>query len=196
MSGVRGPKWRALWLAALALGLAGCVRGCPSSRPPIHIVPNMDFQPKYDSQESSAFFYDGATMRTPVAGTVPRSDLPFELRVGAEYNTGKDADGNLVTAIPIAVDETLLARGKERFGIYCAACHDARGTGKGILFERGSVPTTSMFDPKVLDATDGHIFDVITNGIGLMQGYGYPIPAHDRWAIVSYVRDLQARQAN
>jgi mono/diheme cytochrome c family protein len=155
----------------------------------------MDFQPKYESQEASAFFYDGATMRTPVAGTVPRSDLSLNVRVSPEYNTGKDEGGNLVAAIPIEVDEVLLARGKERFGIYCAACHDSRGTGKGILFERGNVPTTSMYDPKVLNATDGHIFDVITNGTGLMQGYGYPIPVHDRWAIVSYVRELQARQA-
>jgi mono/diheme cytochrome c family protein len=195
MTAARVSKRRLLWLVGLTLGTIGCVRGCPSSRPPIHIVPNMDFQPKYESQEASAFFYDGATMRTPVAGTVPRSDLSLNVRVSPEYNTGKDEGGNLVAEIPIAVDDVLLARGKERFGIYCAACHDSRGTGKGILFERGGVPTTSMHDPKVLNATDGHIFDVITNGTGLMQGYGYPIPVHDRWAIVSYVRELQARQA-
>ena len=36
------------------------------------------------------------------------------------------------------------------------------------------------------------VFDVITNGLGLMPAYGYPIPVEDRWAIVSHVRDLQA----
>jgi mono/diheme cytochrome c family protein len=192
----RGARKRSvLWLAALIVLTVGCVRGCPSSRPPIHIVPNMDFQPKYESQEASDFFYDGATMRTPVEGTVARSTLPFELQVSVEYNTGKDPDGNLIAAIPVDVDEALVERGEERFGIYCAACHDSRGTGKGILFEYGSVPTTSMYDPKVTDVVDGHIFDVITNGIGLMEGYAYPIPVNDRWAIVAYVRELQARQA-
>ncbi len=190
-----GRNRNVVWLAALVLGTDGCVRGCPSSRPPIHIVPNMDSQPRYESQEASQFFYDGATMRTPVEGTVARSTLPFELQVSVEYNTGKDADGNAVATIPIDVDEALVERGEERYKIYCAACHDLRGTGKGILFERGSVPTTSLHDPKVTDAVDGHIFDVITHGTGLMEGYAYPISVHDRWAIVAYVRELQARQA-
>ena len=61
-----------LCAAALALSLLGCARGCTSSRPPIHIVPNMDWQPKVKAQAESGFFYDGAAMRTPVPGTVAR----------------------------------------------------------------------------------------------------------------------------
>jgi hypothetical protein len=37
----------------------------------------------------------------------------------------------------------------------------------------------------------GELFDVITNGVGLMAGYRYPIKSPDRWAIVAYVRQLQ-----
>ena len=110
---------RLLWLAALVLSTVGCVRGCPSTRPPIHVNPNMDFQPKYEAQESSDFFYDGATMRVPVEGTVPRSALPSELRTSAEYTTGVDFWGGEVETNPLDVDDALLARGKERFGIYC-----------------------------------------------------------------------------
>jgi len=189
------PKRRLLWLVALLLSTVGCVRGCPSSRPPIHVNPNMDVQPKYKAQASSDFFYDGATMRTPVEGTVPRSNIPLDRRVGLEYTTGIDAEGNRIAVIPVAVEEALLARGEDRFDIYCTPCHDARGTGRGILFERGNIPTTSLLDPKVLDATDGHLFDVITNGLGLMPSYRYPISVEDRWAIVAYVRELQAQQA-
>ena len=69
------PKRRLLWLVALLLSTVGCVRGCPSSRPPIHVNPNMDVQPKYKAQASSDFFYDGMTMRTPVEGTVARDGL-------------------------------------------------------------------------------------------------------------------------
>ena len=185
---------RRLWLAALLLTTVGCVRGCPSSRPPIHINPNMDFQPKVQAQEASDFFYDGATMRVPVEGTVPRSALPPELRTSPEYTTGVDFWGSQVETNPLSVDDALIARGKERFGIYCAPCHDPNGTGQGILFEKGGIPTTSLLDPKVRDATDGHIFNVITNGLGLMPAYGYPISAGDRWAIVAYVRELQAEQ--
>ena len=78
---------------------------------------------------------------------------------------------------------------------YCAPCHDARGDGKGILATRGNVPTTSMHAEKVLTAGDGHLFEVVTNGLGLMPAYRWPIPPADRWAIVAHVREMQrARQ--
>ena len=80
--------------------------------------------------------------------------------------------------------------------IYCQPCHDARGDGKGILFQRGNVPTATFHQDKILNYPDGQIFDVITNGTGLMSGYRWPIPPADRWAIVAYVRGLQReRQA-
>lgn len=183
-------------LGALALtctvALAGCARGCTSSRPPIHLNPSMDDQPKVRPQAASAFFYDGASMREPVPGTIPIGGLKED----AAFFTGKDADGQFVAGIPMAVDDAVVERGRQRYGIYCQPCHDARGEGKGILFQRGNVPTASFHQEKILNYPDGQIFDVITNGFGLMAGYRWPIPPADRWAIVAYVRELQKeRQA-
>jgi mono/diheme cytochrome c family protein len=96
-----------------------------------------------------------------------------------------------VATIPVTVDEGVRARGRERYEIYCQPCHDARGDGRGILFQRGNVPTASFHQDKILQYTDGQIFDVITNGVGLMAGYRWPIPPADRWAIVAHVRELQ-----
>jgi mono/diheme cytochrome c family protein len=179
-----------LALAVLALQTAGCVRGCPSSRPPIHPNPNMDYQEKYEPLEESRFFYDGMTQRRPVPGTVPRGGL----RESVELYTGRDANGEFVTAIPMEVDEPLLARGAERYAIYCAPCHDTRGTGRGIVYEYAGVPTASFHDEQRLGYPVGRVFDVITNGSGLMTGYGYPISPPDRWAIVAHVRVLQEQQ--
>ena len=172
--------------------LTGCARGCTSSRPPIHLNPSMDDQPKVLTQTASTFFYDGASMRQPVPGTVPigglKEDTPFF--------TGRGADGQFVAAIPHAVDDALRERGRQRYGIYCQPCHDARGDGRGILFQRANVPTGNFHQDKILKYPDGQIFDVITNGTGLMAGYRWPIPPADRWAIVAYVRELQReRQA-
>jgi len=185
------------WLALVALLVAtqGCVRGCTSRQPPIHVNPNMDDQPRYEAQAESSFFADGKTMRTPVEGTVPRSSLPEPLRDDPRFLTGKEADGSLVAASPVAVNDAVLARGQERYGIYCAPCHHRVGDGKGVLFTRGNIPTTSLHLDRVRAATDGHLFDVITNGLGLMPGYRYPISPEDRWAIVAYVRTLQAEHA-
>ena len=183
---------RRLFLALVLLALSGCARGCTSSRPPIHVNPNMYNQPRYEPQAASAFFYNGAEMRPPVPGTVARG----ELRDHGPYWTGKEAGGGaFVTTVPLpAGDAAVRERGKQRFEIYCAACHDKGGDGKGILFERGKVPTPSFHTDKLLQMPDGQIFDIITNGTGLMPAYRYPIPVRDRWAIILYLRALQAHR--
>ena len=180
----------AFFLLPVALALTGCARGCTSSRPPIHVNPSMDHQPKALPQSESSFFYDGASMRPPVPGTVARG----ELREDPAFFEGKDPSGNFVAANPVTVDEALLARGRDRYGIYCQPCHDPRGDGKGILFQRGNVSTASFHQDKVRRYPDGQIFDVITNGFGLMSGYRWPVPPRDRWAIVAWVRELERKR--
>jgi mono/diheme cytochrome c family protein len=177
-------------LALVLLALSGCARGCTSSRPPIHLNPSMDDQPRYEPQAASAFFYNGAAMRPPVQGTVARG----ELRGSGPYWTGKDAGGAFVAAVPLAVNDAVRERGAERYDIYCAACHDKGGDGKGILFERGKVPTPSFHIDRLRQMPDGQLFDTITNGLGLMPAYRYPIPVPDRWAIIVHLRSLQTRR--
>ena len=177
---------------ASAVGTTACARGCTSSRPPIHVNPSMDDQPKVLPQTASDFFRNGSSMREPVPGTVPIGGLKED----GVFFTGKGADGQFVATIPVPVNETLVERGHQRYTIYCQPCHDARGDGKGILFQRGNVPTASFHQEKILKYPDGQIFDVITNGKGLMAGYRWPIPPADRWAIVAYVRELERKRSS
>ena len=179
-----------LTLIASVVALTGCARGCTSSRPPIHINPSMFNQPKVLPQTASDFFYNGASMRDPVPGTIPIGGLKED----AAFFTGKGPDGQFVAKIPEPVDAKLLERGQQRYTIYCQPCHDARGDGKGILFQRGNVPTASFHQDKILKYPDGQIFDVITNGQGLMPAYRWPIQAADRWAIIAYVRELERKR--
>lgn len=174
-----------------ALALQGCMRGCSSSEPPVLINFSMFNQPKYKTQAASTFFYDGKTMRPPVPGTIARGHLREDLALV----TGMDAGGQPLAKSPVAVDDALLARGAERYGIYCQPCHDERGEGKGVLAERAKVPTANLLDKRIQELPDGAIFDTITNGKGLMAGYRYPIGAPDRWAIVAYVRGMQKKNA-
>lgn len=169
------------------LATVGCTRGSTSRRPPIHPNPNMDLQPKYTPQAESGFFYDGATMRPPVDGTVARGELAED----PSLTTGLLADGSFVTANPLAGRNRLEERGHERFAIYCEPCHGEGGNGRGMLYERSGVESADLKDPRIVAQPDGQIFDVITHGLGLMSGYKYPIPAEDRWAIVAHVRKLQ-----
>jgi mono/diheme cytochrome c family protein len=185
---------RALGVVAIAslVALTGCARGCTSSQPPIHLNPSMDNQPKARPQSASKFFRNGATMREPVAGTVPVGGLKED----AVFHTGTGPDGQFVKTSPVTADPAVVERGRQRYQIYCAPCHDARGDGKGILFQRANVPTASLHQEKILNYADGELFDIITNGRGLMAAYRWPIAPADRWAIIAYVRELaRERQA-
>ena len=186
----RTPRVFSAIALTCVIGVTGCARGCTSSRPPIHINPSMDDQPKVLPQTASTFFYDGSSMRQPVPGTIAMGGLKED----SAFFTGKDADGQFVAKIPVPVNEALVARGADRYRIYCQPCHDAKGDGKGILFQRGNVPTASFHQEKIINYPDGQIFDVITNGMGLMSGYKWPIPPADRWAIISYVRQLEQKR--
>jgi mono/diheme cytochrome c family protein len=170
-----------LWLAT------GCTREQPSSRPPIHLNPDMDDQPKYKAQSRSKFFADSAAMRMPVAGTVARDNL----RADNIYYTGAVVDSQYVKKNPIPINMQLLKRGRERFDIYCSPCHSRVGDGKGIMVTRGYVPPPSFHDDRLRKVPDGYIFEVITNGIRNMPSYRHQVPTADRWAIVAYVRALQ-----
>ena len=170
-----------------AVGVSACARGCTSSRPPIHINPSMDDQPKVLPQTASTFFYNGSAMREPVPGTIPIGGLKED---GAFF-TGKGPDGQFVATIPVTVDDALLERGRQRYAIYCQPCHDARGDGKGILFQRANVPTATFHQEKIQKYPDGQIFDIMSNGQGLMPAYRWPIPPADRWAIIAHIRELE-----
>lgn len=180
-------------LLVLSLALGGCVRGCTSSRPPIHLNPNMDDQPKATALAASDFFYDGKAMRQPIAGTVAREDV---VEPGV-FETGRDGgDGGFATAVPAAAGEAfaqpLALRGAERYGIYCAPCHGAGGDGQGMLFTRSQVTSADLRIARLREMPDGQLFDVISNGFGLMPPYRAQIAPADRWAIVAFVRQLQA----
>ena len=183
--------------AALAtvLLLLGC-RGMPSPFPPIHPNPNMDYQERYDPQEASAFFYDGMAMRQPVVGTVARGQLDVDHRL----LFGRDDAGYFLETSPIAVTGDVLARGENRYAIYCQPCHDERGTGQGILFERASTPTASLHDERIAAYNDGRMYDVITNGVAepreapapMMPRGGSTISDEEIHAVAVYVLSLSS----
>lgn len=179
---------KVLLLCSGLLFSAGCLRGCTSSRPPIHVNPNMDQQPKHIPQSSSEFFYDGAAMRTPVEGTIARGTVIDN----PAFTTGIGQDGGFVDS-PIQVDETVLARGQDRYEIYCTPCHGETGDGQSMLQDRTGVQSADLLQERLRSMPDGQIFDVITHGFGLMSSYAYPLSPMDRWSVVAYVRQLQAQ---
>ncbi|MCA9619678.1 MAG: cytochrome c, partial [Myxococcales bacterium] len=181
------------------LALAARARVSFSDQPRIHLLSDMDDQPKLRAQAASEAFADGRAMRQPVEGTVAvggaHDDDTF-------YRGVKD--GVWATTLPTEVhlDRATLERGRERFGIYCAPCHGQAGYGDGMVARRAEkigaskwVTPTSLHEAHVRDQPVGQLFHAITSGVRTMPAYGHAIPERDRWAIVAYVRALQLSQA-
>jgi mono/diheme cytochrome c family protein len=154
---------------------------------PICCRQEMYDQPKYKDLRRSEFFGDKRQARPVPEGTVARGFLRADSRVFA----GRDPSGALVTAFPMAVDQSLLLRGRQRYDIFCSPCHDRVGTGDGMVVRRGYRPPPSLHIARLREAPVGHLFDVISNGFGAMPDYSTQIDVPDRWAIVAYVRALQ-----
>lgn len=96
-----------------------------------------------------------------------------------------------IDTFPFPVTAETVARGQERYQIFCSMCHGATGVGDGMVVRRGYKQPPSYYTEDLRNAPVGHFFDVITNGWGSMPNYAQQIPAQDRWAIVAYIRALQ-----
>jgi mono/diheme cytochrome c family protein len=206
------PRWMIFTgiLAACALAIPPVViarvRATPDENRAVHIFFDMDFQPKFKSQAENPLFADGRAQRYAVAGTVAQGEtmLDSHLYEGA-------VDGKWAETLPEGMSMTpeFLARGQQRYNIYCSICHGYAGWGDGTVNKRAMelmsnsegpvqgtswVQAKSLHDPLVREHQLGMLYNIATNGIRNMAGYGAQIDLEDRWAIAAYVKALQLSQ--
>lgn len=164
-------------IALLAVLLAG---GCRQ---------DMHDQPRYRLNGSATLFGDGRAARPAVKGTVARGLL----KTDAALWEGKAGD-KPVDQFPFPITREVIARGRDRYNIYCSPCHGLTGYGDGVIVTRGLKNPPSYHTDALRDQPVGHFYNVITNGNGSMLSYASRIPVRDRWAIVAYIRVLQQSQ--
>jgi len=150
---------------------------------------DMHDQPRFEPLEGSTFFADGRSSRPRVPGTVARGEREYD----SHFEEGR-VNGELASTFPMEVTREVVERGRERYDVFCAACHDRAGTGRGIVVERGLKQPSSLHIERLRKAPPGYVFDVITRGFGAMYDMADRIPPADRWAITAYVRVLQRSQ--
>jgi mono/diheme cytochrome c family protein len=168
--------WTAALIAVLGIGAFGC-------RSDMHV------QPRYNPLSSSNFFEDGRSARPEVPGTVAHGHL----RTDDLLYQGK-ISGEATDQFPFPITGEVLARGRDRYNVYCSPCHDYTGSGHGMIVQRGFPAPPSYHAERLMNAPAGHFYDVITNGYGAMFNYAERMPPEDRWAIVAYIRALQLSQ--
>jgi mono/diheme cytochrome c family protein len=123
-----------------------------------------------------------------------------------------NADGSkkrtYIDYIPIPVTKELIAEGRAQYAIYCTACHGGLGDGLGLVGQRWAYALPNYHDPKYFHGgekgQDGYIFSVIREGVPNIGGpatmpykmrpYKTKVSEHESWAIVAYIRTLQAHR--
>lgn len=149
----------------------------------------MHDQPKFTPQRGTTFYADGRSARPQVENTVSRSQLHQD----SYFHTGM-IDGKEGDSLPFPVTTDLLARGQERYNVYCTPCHSRVGNGAGMIVQRGYQPAGNFHTARLQAAPLGHFFYVVTNGYGSMPDYAAQLTPEDRWAVVAYIKALQLSQ--
>jgi mono/diheme cytochrome c family protein len=151
---------------------------------------------------SNTEFFTGKKSRT-TAGPGTQSiqgqgqNQPQPQQVQAQQaGAGANVYPDDIDYLPIPVNEEVVKRGRERYNIFCSACHGFTGNGDGMIVRRGFRRAASFNDDRLRQAPVGHFFDAMTNGWGAMPSYAPQIAVQDRWAIIAYIRALQESQRN
>lgn len=173
-------RGRRLQVVGLALVVAATASACRQ---------DMHDAAKYEPLEKSAFFKDHRASRPLLEGTIARGKLKEDTLLF----TGRDASG-LSETFPFPVTEGVLARGQERFNIYCSPCHSKVGDGNGMIAQRGFKRPPTFHDDRVRSMAAGYFVNVMTNGFATMPSYALQVAPEDRWAIAAYIKALQLSQ--
>jgi mono/diheme cytochrome c family protein len=174
-----------LSVAALALASGGCTM-LDNALASVPIFAFLREAPSFDPYEAPRVAPPGAIPFASPAGPPEPAVQPTQasLLAFAASPFGRNP-------IPPG-DPDALELGRTMFERHCMVCHGANAAGNGPVVGPGKFPVgPSLLAPTAVGATDGYIYAVIKAGRTLMPPYGARTTVHERWAIVTYLRQLQ-----
>jgi hypothetical protein len=166
-----------------------CATACNQSPIPDIDLERMIHQQKYLPYESSDLFADGKAMRAPPSGAIANDRITSD-----PAKSNGMMDGRYVEQIPLYLTKTTMDRGHQRFDIFCAPCHGVAADGESMVAANMTLRRPpSLVNDDVRAYPAGKIFQIMTEGYGLMRSYADSLSIDDRWAVIWYLRALQIR---
>ena len=169
----------------------GC-RKAGGDYPGMEYMPDMKHSRAYEIYTPNNNFENGMTAQLPVVGSVARGYIPYAI---ANTNEGYEASATTVfSPFNNEQHQAAIKNGKALYTIYCAVCHGEGGKADGTIVKSGKYPPPpSYFRDDILKLSEGKMFHSITHGKNLMGGYASQVSQDERWQIISYIKDLQAK---
>lgn len=167
--------------------------GCDSKQPNIELIQDMMDQDSVKAQDYEPKNSGGLAMRVPPEGTIPMNGEAYLIKdVDTASSRLRNPNANLNTRSAQEQKE-VLERGRFMYETYCAVCHGTQGKGDGSVANKMTIKRPpSLVDAPVAGYADGRYFHVITMGYGIMGSYAGQVGKfEDRWAIVTWIRQLQ-----
>jgi len=174
----------------VSLIIVGC--GAGGDYTGIEYMPDMKHSRALETYVSSSVFADGKAAQLPAEGTIAQGFLPYHYE-----NTTEDyerAGQEVRSPLNNIEHQNALAEGKNLYNIYCAVCHGKKGAANGTIVENGKYPPPpSYFREDILALSEGKMFHSVTHGKNLMGGYSSQLNQEERWQVISYIKDMQAK---
>ena len=154
--------------------------------PGYDFLPDMVYSRAYEAYSENKVFRDSSTQQLPVSGSMPEGRVAFRYDVLPENRLL--AGQTLLSAESMSMKDVF--EGKKLFDVFCINCHGANGDGQGFLITSGKLPVkpAKLTDQRLVNASRGELFHVITVGFGLMGSYGAILSERDRWKVIEYVK--------
>ncbi len=153
-------------------------------------APDMAYSRAYEFYSDNPNTANGLTAQAPVNGTVARGALLPD-HIGEFDTTAAKAhkfNGSLT------MEE--IEEGGRIYNIHCGVCHGTALDGNGPLYNGGNgkypAAPANFKDAKYLNMPVGTMYHAIMYGKNLMGSYASQLDAKQRWAVLAYIKKVQA----
>ena len=175
----------------------------------------------YNTWGGEEEYYEYAKPGKPVANTIARGyagiaagDYERQAAMqGYQYNGSvpypyEDTEPERLRATreiitnPYPITDEGMARGKLLYDINCGICHGEKGEGEGYLVSEKNPYAVYPAQPAILTndtftlSSNGRLYHAIMYGKNVMGGYADKLSYEERWQVVHYIRNLQAKSRN
>lgn len=159
-----------------------------NSQPNYQYMPNMYESVGYETYGKVGFLPSEMEAMTPVAGTINRGWMPYEIENTPE---GKELARLNTSPLDSLQKEANLAKGAELYAIYCAICHGNAGKGQGTLVKREKILGVPSYADAARNITVGTTFHTVQYGLNSMGSYASQMNTEEMWQVSEYVMKLK-----
>ena len=180
----RSSKFKVLLVSLACIPFSACWFNGGKNRTNVEVFTDMIQQKNIKAQEGDQ---DQATVLMPPPHSIARNRVYYPYTDDPER-----ASKELKNPLYQKTSPYLTALGKRQYEKACIYCHGVKGGGDGEVAKKMNVRVPELFSKKTTEYSDGQLYHIIHEGIGLMGSYRKQVREDvSRWALVNYVRLLQ-----